>query len=447
MSPTATGSALLLALGLEPEYGIPGSNLTAYRARLPVKAGLTGQEVPSGAVNPSGVLERGIPGTKGGALELALPLRAGELLEFFEHLFGAAEKTALEPGVFRYTFSPAVPGVDTSFHALYSTPPVERWQLYGIKLGALALDIGDNTEIPVSLKGLIGHGTRLGAAVPGAANTGTYALGPVLRGPLADRAAGDVHVRVTRVAGGLQFKTEQTLGAPTFPGTAVDVVLDPETGRATWQNLQGADGLDLGIWAENKDPLDIVWPGTAADHAELAPGDTFTFPVSWTDPDVPFLTGHQRFTSAHWVMKLRNAGAAAWATKPVNTGKVSIERAITADRGNNSRYAFAMVRDGLFIPRLELSRKLVDSFFSDKQERHDRLEAQLLFEGRQLGTGEFRESLTFTYASLRIDKAERTPASAKAIEENVELTGETDESGAPPLLLDVITPRDWTPSN
>jgi hypothetical protein len=446
----ATGGNLLLALGLEPEYGVPGTGLIAYRARLPVKAALAGAESPSAAVNPSGFIERGLPGPKGGAIEWSLPLRAGELLEFLEHLFGAVAKTTLEAGVHRYTFTPTSVGVDTSFHALYAAAPVESWWLHGIKLGSLAAEIGDNSEIAVKLQGLLGHGTRLGAAVPGPGNAGTYDRGPCLRGVLRDRAAGDIHVLVTRVDGGLQFKAAQsTAAAPAFGGPdvdAADIVLDPETQRGTWQNLQGADGLDLGLWDEDKDPLEIIWPGSPADHAALAVGNTYRFPVSWTAPAVPFLTGHQRLTSAHWILKLRTAGSPTWLTKPVNTGKLSISRAVTANRGNSSRYVFGLIRDGRFTPTLELSRKLVDSFFADRAERHERLEGQLLFTGRQLGSGFHREGLTFTFAALRIDAAERTATTERAIEEKLKLTGETNDAGAPPLTVEVITSRDWTPS-
>src|SRR5215207_2301512 len=96
----ATGSSLLLALGLEREYGVPGGGVLGYRARLPVKASLAGIEAASGAVNQSGFVERGIPGSKGGAIEWSLPLRAGEMLEYFEHIFGSVEKETLEEDVY-----------------------------------------------------------------------------------------------------------------------------------------------------------------------------------------------------------------------------------------------------------------------------------------------------------------------------------------------------------
>ncbi len=447
MANPATGAGALLALGLEQQFGIPGGGLTGYRVRLPIKAALTGAEAASGAVNQSGFIERGIPGAKGGAMEWSLPMRAGELLEFFEHLFGSVAKTTLETGVYKYTFTPTINGVDTSFYSLFSTAPVEKWWLYGIKFGSLDGEIGDNTEIPVKLQGFLGHGTRLGAAVPDDDNTGTYALGPYIRGVLKDRAAGPVHVRVTRVVGGLQFKVEQTSDSPTFAGAAVDVLLDGETLEGTWQNLQGHDGLDLGLWAENKDPLEIVWPGAAADHADLEIGDVFVFPVAWSNPAVPYLSGHQRLTSAHWLLQLRAVGAATWITKPVTSGKFSIDRAVSPDRGNNSRYPFGLIRDGMFTPSLELSRSFVDAFFTDKGERQERLEGRLQFLGRQLGaSGANREGITFTYSSLRIDGDERAPANEKAIDEKLKLTGETNDEGDPPLVVEIVTTRNWTPS-
>lgn len=441
----ATGSSLHFALGKEIEFGVPGGGLLGYRVRLPVKAGLVGAEGASGSVNQSGYVEPGIPSTKGGTLEWGIPLRVGYLPEYLEHILGFAEAETLETGVYRYTFTPRAAGVNTSFYSLYSTPPVERWWLHGIKIGSLDAEIGDNTEIPVKLQGVISHGTRLGAAVPGAGNTGTYTLGPLVRGVLKDRSA-DVHVTITRVVGGVQFKVEQTNGVPTFPGAAVDAILDPESGRGTWQNLQGATGLDLGLWDENKDPLELIWPGEPSDHAGLAVGDTYRFPVSWADPVVPTLSGHQRMTSAHWQLNLRNIGSPTWISKRVNTGKWSIDWSVSPDRGNLSRYPFGVIRDGRLTPTLELQRTFVDSFFADKVEAHQRLEGQLLLQGRQLGSGLHREGMTLTYASLRLDANERQAANEKAIDEKLKLTGETNEDGDPPLIVQVITSRSWTPT-
>ena len=438
----ATGAAVLWAVGRERSFGIPGESLVAHHAILPIDADLLDSTNEGAAVNQSGFLERGVPGPKGGKATWSLSLTTGTLLEYLEHLLGQVTKTQLAAGIFKYLFEPTRNGVDTSFYALLSKSPVLRTWLYGLKLSKLSLEIGDNTEIPVKLEGLIAHGTRVGPPVPAAANAGTYALGPHLRGALRNPAAGPVHVQVTQTAGGLQFKTEQTPDAPTFPGPAVDVA-----GEATWQNLQGADGLDLGFWEENRDPLEIIWPGTPTDHAALVPGDTFTFhpPGLWPDPLVPTLTGHQRFTSAHWTIALRQVGAPAWTPMRARKGDLSLSWPITAERGNGSRYPYALLRDGLFTPSLKLERALIDPFFADQAESNHRLEAQLAFTGRQIDATN-RESITFTLTSARIDSAKRTAKDARTIPEEITLVGETNELVAPPLTVEVITSRDWSPS-
>jgi hypothetical protein len=443
----ATGSAVLWAVGRERTFGIPGVELTAYKAVLPLDSDLLDTETAGAAVNQSGYLERGIPGPKGGKSTWSLSLTTGSILEFLEHLLGGVTKTQLTPGIYQYFFHPTRNGVDTSFYALLSKSPVLRTWLYGIKFSKLSLAIGDNTEIPVQLEGLISHGTRMGAPVPNAANTGLYSLGPHLRGALRDPLAGPVHLQVTQVFGGLQFKAEQTNDTPIFPGAAVAVALDLN-GEAIWQNLQGADALDLGSWQENRDPLEIIWPGAAADHAALAVGDTFTFqpPGQWTDPDIPSLTGHQRFTSAHWTVALRPPGAASWPPLRCRKGTLDLSWPITDERGNGSRYPYALLRDGLFSPSLKIERALVDPFFADQAEAANRLEAALAFTGRQL-TPDYRESITITFASARIAAAKRSIRDARTIPEEITLIGETNDAGAPPVTVEVITTRDWTPSS
>jgi hypothetical protein len=453
----ATGSAVLWAVGRERSFGIPGppgmgsTELAAYRAVLPLEADLLDEAAGSAAVNQSGYLERGVPGPKGGKAVWSVSLTTGSILDFLEHLLGRATKTTPAPGVYRYLFEPARDGADTSFFALLSRSPVLRTWLYGLKLGKLSLAIGDNAEIPVKLEGLISHGTRMSAPAAHPDNAGTYQLGPHLRGTLRstllNTAAGPVHVQVVQVAP-LQFKTEQTADAPTFPGPAVDVALDA-TGEALWQNLQGADGLDLGFWDENRDPLEIVWPGTAADHAALAVGDVFTFhpPGQWTDPVVLPLAGHQRFTSAHWTVALRTAGSSdPWASLRCRKGTLDLSWPISAERGNGSRYPYALLRDGLFAPSLKLERALVDPFFADRAEANTRLEAALAFNGRQL-TPDLRESIRVTFAAARIAAATRAIRDARAIPEEVTLLGETTDTLTPPVTVEVLTTRDWQPTN
>jgi hypothetical protein len=441
----ATGSAVLFGLGLEPEYGVPGGILLGYRGILPIKADLVGEESESKAVNQSGLIEPSLPGPKGGKHEFKIPMTVAAMLEFLEHVCRGVEKTQLEvgpPAVYQYVFAPDIAGVDTSFFGILTKPPVERWYLHGIKFGSIAAEIGDNAEIPLTIKGEISHGTRLGVAIAEAGNTGTYSLGPHIRGPLKDRTAGSVWVKVTQVAPSLQFKIQQSVALPAFAGVAVDVAIDPETSRAVWQNVQGHTGADLGIWDVNKDPLEIIFPGAAADHGDIEVGDVWHFPVTWNDPAVTFLTGYQEFTSAHWQLQLREAGAVDWLVKRVNTGSFELAWAVTPDRGGNSRYPFGITRDGFFTPSVEANRRLADDFFINAAERRIKVQALLSFLGRQIGTGVHRESLTLEIPNGRIDEGTRDAASEKVIPEKVKLTGERD-GGA---TVTVITTRNWTPS-
>jgi hypothetical protein len=434
-------------LGLERSFGVPGqAGLNTYKAVLPLESDLEGEENEGAAVNQSGFLERGVPGAKGGKSSWSLSLTTGTILEFLEHLLGGVTKTTLAAGIYQYAFVPTRSGVSTSFYALLSKSPVLRAWLYSVMFSKLSLSIGDNVEIAAKLEGMIGHGTRMGAGAPDEDNTGSYSLGPHLRGVLKNPAAGSVYVRVTRVTGGLQFKVEQTLGSPTFAGAAVDVVLDGP-GEATYQNLQGADGLDLGLWTEIRDPLEIIWPGSASDHADLDVGDTWVFaaPGTWLDPAVPSLAGFQRFTSAHWTISLRTVGASTWTTMRCRKGDVDLEWPLSEERGNGSRYPFLMLRDGLFKPTLKLERALVDPFFADRGERALRLEAELAFQGAQLSAA-YRESIRLNLASSRIDEPKRSVKDSKTIAEEVTLVGETNDDGDPPASIVVVTSRNWTPS-
>jgi hypothetical protein len=413
---------------------------------LPLEADLLDAETPGAAVNQSGYLERGVPGPKGGKAVWSVSLSTGSILDFLEHLLGRVTKSSPAPGVYHYLFEPSRTGVDTSFFALLSRSPVLRSWLYGIKLGKLSLAIGDNAEIPVKLEGLISHGTRMSAAVPLPANAGAYQFGPRLRGALRAPGAGPVHVQVAQIEGGLQFKTEQTPDEPNFPGAAVEVALDA-AGEAVWQNLQGADGLDLGVWDENRDPLEIIWPGTTADHATLAVGDVFTFhpPGAWAAPVLDPLPG-QRFTSAHWTLALRTAGSSApWTPLHCRKGTLDLSWPLSEERGNGSRYPYALLRDGLFSPSLKVERALIDSFFADRAEASARLEVEFAFNGRQL-TADLRESIRITFAAARIAAANRSVRDARAIPEEVTLIGETDDTLTPPLTVEVLTTRDWLPN-
>jgi hypothetical protein len=250
---------------------------------------------------------------------------------------------------------------------------------------------------------------------------------------------------VTSVAP-LQFKVEQISAGPTFPGAAVDALIDPESLEGIWQNMQGATGFDLGIWNESRDPLEIIWPGAAADHGDLEVGDSWSFEVpGWEAPPLVQAETSQALTSAHWIIKLRKVGSPTWLERRVNSGTIGIAWELTPDRGSGGRYPFGMTRDGQFTPTLSLERKLVDALLAGHLERRERLEVELSFLGRQLGDGVYRDSVVYRYASMRIDERTADPSDPGAVVEQVSLTGETTDALDPSLVVEVITERDWTP--
>lgn len=446
-----TGNASLVALGLERSHGVPGRTaVTGYKVALPFEGDLETKPNPAAAVNPLGVLEPGTPGEKSGKVSLSIALTASTTLEFLEHLLGGVTKTVLEagpPAVYRYLFEPDyVDGVETSFYGLLGLAPVERTWFYAILFDMLELDLGKG-ELLSKLSGGLGHATRMSAPVPDAANTGSYTMGPYLRGPLANAAAGKVHVQVTSVAP-LQFKVHQTAAAPTFPGAAVAALLDPEAGTGTWQNLQDQAGLDLGFWGENKDPLEIIWPGDAADHGTIDVGDTWGFdPPGWATPAITYLAAQaHRLTSAHWVTRMRKPGDAAWIEKPFEGGKLRLDKKVTWWRGGASRYPYAVTRDGDLVPELELDRPFFDRFFRDRLDAEGRVDVEVLLQGRQLGTGVHREGLTVRFRSARVDEAKRPVSARGTVKEKVKLVGETNDAGDQPVTIEVVTSRNWTPS-
>lgn len=446
MSIAAAGNRALVGLAREQSFGVadPAATVEYLRPILPLDVGLARTESAGGEVNQSGFWEAGVPGPIGGPMNLAARFSAATMLTYLEHILGKVTKSTLTTGVYQYLFEPETPGKATSLWGIWGLPPVDQGLLYGIKFSQLALAIGNNTAIPARLTGTASHGTPVGLATPGGSNTGTYTMGPVLRG-LPKSTTGKIYVKVTRVSTGLQFKVEQTAGVPSYAGSAVDVVLDPTTLSGVFQNLQGSTGLDLGYYAENKDPLEICWPGTAADHADLAVNDVFEFDPTWDLPTGITYIGGQRFTSAHWLNQVRALGGSTWTDFRTLTGNLTVGWPVSVDQGSGSRYAYGLDRDGIFTPTMQLVRKLTDRSFLGYLEEHERFEMKTSFLGAQL-TAAYRESVVFDWSNVAVTTQNAPVQNANAIQETVTLRGETSDSGDLPLTVTVITDRDWTPA-
>jgi hypothetical protein len=452
MTQPATGNALVYALGLSRlgQFGVPAGGLTRYDTLLPAGGFLDGEESPSGEINPSGFKKKGVPGAKQGEFLFAHPLTMDHMLELFEHQFGSVVKDEPEADIFTYEYTPLRDGhINTDFWSLFSLPPVDKQLGYGLKFEDLELEIGDNEAIPVRAKGMMQHGTYLGPPSL-ASGTGTYALGPWIRGTVNDESAGSIWVRIQSLAP-LTFKVLQKATAPSGgEWTAATTVFTrlQLSGVGWWQNVQSSStGLDLGLWDENKDPLELIFPGNDAAHGDLDVADIFEFKLrnTWTNPSLTAITGSRRYTSAHWLTKFRAVGAADWIKKPVDKGGIGFRWPTTYERGNTSRYAFDITRPGEFVPILTLERSHLDTFFHSVRDRHERLEAEMVFEGRQLSATR-REGLVATYPYMGVTEHARPASTAATIKEKITLSGDTNDDGDPPCVVTITTDRDWTPS-
>lgn len=451
MADPASGSRLIVGLGRETLWIEPGEEpLFFHRPVLPFSGFFVRPENPTGEVSTSGWKLPGLPGSVSGPVDFGASFTAAGLLEVAEHVLRGATALELEADeayLYDFTQDPSAP--ETTFRVVYGLPPVDRAHLFGVKFSGVTQAMAPNAPIQLRLAGGAAHGTRIGTAVADVGNTGTWIGRPWLRGVMRDAAAGDIHVNITRVIGGIQFKVEVTTGVPTFPGAAVDVLYDAD-GRAIWQNLQDEAGLDVGIWgASNKDPVEIKFPGTAVEHADMDIGDAWVFPRpgTWADPVPTYIAG-ERFTSVHLFVDFRAQGAGVWNELRVDGGNANVVTTwpVSVGYGNSSKYPSAMDRDGDSSMTLQLPRRFRDTFFQAGLEEHDRFELRLRWLGGQIGSaGQWRESVVYEYPAVFISSAAVPASAATSIIETLNLVAEGGPAGEPPVVMQVITPRNWTP--
>ena len=520
MNNPATGAQVVFGWARERDYNVPGVDPFVFLKPIPpASMGLLRNEVASPEINASGMHPQGVPGGITGPLDLAMAARVSDFLEPLENLLGACEKTELEPGVFRYRFTPnrTLPKT-SSLHGVYCEPPVNRRRLFGIKLSSVAMTIGANALIPARFAGVISHGTKLSTVAADAANTGTYP-GPEIRGPLGNWRPGEkVAISITRdtAGGGVQFTAERYVGgSPTFPGNPIDVAYDSD-GNGTWRDvlvarqLSGtstvaaaatavvgvgtkyttelspgkylalddeaspiesieddthltlqfaritpATGLvgyvmneDAGYFDENRDPLQIIFPGDATDHADLEIGDVYVFDTAWSDPVPDYLPG-QRFTSAHLDILYGRLGADPATFVPMNvlTLNPTLAWPVTPDVGNGSRYPFALDRDTELAPVMAATRKYRDQNFEEFAIAHRRFSMRAVYQGQQLGSNTYRESISFDFAKVGLGSRTAPAANIQAIVETLNFVVEDPGPTIAGVTVDVITTRDFTPLN
>lgn len=263
-------------------------------------------------------------------------------------------------------------------------------------------------------------------------------------------AASSDTVSAATCTGGLTptFYGEQSSGTPaSYDGSAQSILQDAD-GDAIWQNVQGgAADSDLGIWAENKDPIEVIFYGDDTALADIAVDDEWKFPITWSDPTPTYLTG-QRMTSAHLIVERRDVGGSTWSPARILKGTIGLNYALTPDRGNASRYAYALDRTGLWMGTVQLVRRFNDLVWQLLQERHQRSELRLSFQGQQIGTsGAYREGLVATYASVGISSLGLPISGPSALEETIDLKAETNDAGDAPVVFVVTTGYDWTVSS
>lgn len=249
MAQPASGATVLFGLRRElaDQPGVPdlAQSRIYYRPVSPLAAKLVRSLVPSPEINASGFQQRGMPGAITGPLDLAYMLTAAGLLEPVETIFGQLAKSEPETDIFQYVGTPVRVGVDTTFDGLLSEAPVARQRFSMGALSGWTLAIGNNQPLAIRFAGLFGYDTHLSAAVADGGNTGTYTMGPDIRGNLRKPRDGEtVAIDVTRdvAGGGIQVKLERIPGgggAATFPSAALDVAYDSD-GNAVWQNAAGA---------------------------------------------------------------------------------------------------------------------------------------------------------------------------------------------------------------
>ncbi len=454
MTGNATGSSADFGAGVELRPGQPQQNRLRQYSMLPSVDVQSKDETtePTKLSSGTGKAE-GVPGKLSGTFDVGLRTAPGTLVPWLAFFAGGAiDKTEPETGVYRYAFD-AVLSSDLvsapTFSAVLGRNPVDTVRRDGIAPTELTAASGNNTEIATRVKGFSTHGCKFGFAQAAGTNTGSYPYQPILRG-IAASDAQPIHLRVTSKAP-LRVHLEQA-DAPTWAGFELDLSASyGENGYAVWEVARGADRAHLGLVVGNNwNPMEVVLPGTLAEHALLEVGDTWTFarPGAWRVRDLALPSGdagtHEKTSAAFDLVVWEYGQAQKFRVQGADNIDLNLTSGAEPDTGTGSRAAFGILREDSIGYSIGINRKLASKFFLDGSERQKRYGTELTLRGPDIGTTHtYQDSVRIVSPYNRIKDYTAPVASVATIVEGFALEARDSPDGSPVISVEITTEADY----
>ncbi len=450
----ATGRQVVIEIGKEQNPGEgPGALvLEGLKPNLPFSIEPNSTINPAGIVNNTGFAEVGLPGAVEIAPDFAVSLNPALLLPFLQNMLGDVTKTNPD-GIFKYVLEYLKTATFPRLYARVGLPPTDnRRQHYNGLLSGLTIEATASDPMFGRFAGLFGHTTAMGVAVADGGNTGSYTEGPYIRGVLADETAGSVFVEITQdvAGGGLEMKFEQSTGAPTFPGTEIAVDYDAD-GNAKWMmtynETAGGVFTDHGFHGENKDPVEIIFPGTSTEHGNLDVGDQWEFKIqsAAADPSPTYGSIGWRPTAASALVQISTDSMVTWDDLPLDTITINMESPTSSGLKPGSKYATQIVRQGGMSGTLEIAREMYTATLKRMIEAFESFAIRVQIEGARIGTnGINRDGVVLLCGNCRLTSNTAPVSSEDAVIENIVITPYQGTSGEASMIFTIHTARDYT---
>lgn len=428
--------------------------------------------------------------------------RIGTLVPLLASMRGkpTAVQNAGEPVVVYGFPSSDLPSDSVSLSGIFFKGGSLRPQLFlGMKCSEIDLSLGKKqAQLKAKLTGQ--HDTEAGFGKALAANTGTFASMPVVRGLRSDANAyttDSAYVKivaapsVTNGLGSFTIRAALAVAGSTTPtfGTAVTstVYYDPTTKRqchpaaignamatlqqSAWIELwESTTGFALGFDVdENRKPFEVYFPG---DVSLLAAGDVFEVPALQKIPGVyttanptgpsddgsytgqrPRFTFTSRMTPAHIILT-RGSGSSTQTILDAQSSSLKITRPVDAVEGLGPEAANPTDVDvfGKFVLSFDVERRLIDREFERIAKSDERLYAVVKLQSHRIvvdpvaGTlSADREEASFTYAQARVDKTSSAFSGDKVTMEKITLIGEQSDDDTVIEAVDIAakTAHSW----